>query len=212
AKADAERELVRGVVGNTATLHWLLPEPVIEGQSDETWTLLRDYLEWALYSELRLQHGLSYGPWAEREVFGGVSFLSLNADLERENVPKAREVMQQLKARLLKDGLDPQVFARLKQTAISRQAWTVQGSSALADYYWASLGDYDEGRFADPARQLQAISLEQANGALRELFAEPGYIRIEKPLFSYHGLSMAIFGGLLLLISAVVGWRLWRRR
>ncbi|VVN60961.1 hypothetical protein PS685_03586 [Pseudomonas fluorescens] len=212
AKADAERELVRGVVGNTATLHWLLPEPVIEGQSDETWTLLRDYLEWALYRELRLQHGLSYGPWAEREVFGGVSFLSLNADLERENVPRAREVMQQLTSRLLKDGLDPQVFARLKQTAISRQAWTVQGSSALADYYWASLGDYDEGRFADPARQLQAINLEQANAALRELFAEPGYIRIEKPLFSYHGLSMAILGGLLLLISAVVGWRLWRRR
>lgn len=47
AKAQAERELVRGVVGDTATLHWVLPEPVIEGQSDETWSLLRDYLEWA---------------------------------------------------------------------------------------------------------------------------------------------------------------------
>ena len=211
AKADAERELVRGVVGDTATLHWLFPEPVIEGQPDETWILLRDYLEWALYSELRLKHGLSYGPWAEREVFGGVSFLSLNADLERENVAQARQVMEQLKARLLKDGLDPQIFARLKNTAISRQAWTVQGSSALADYYWAALGDYDEGRFADPARQLQGISLKQANVALRELLAEPGYVRIEKPLFSYHSLSLAILGGLALLVVAVVGWRVWRR-
>jgi predicted Zn-dependent peptidase len=212
AKADAERELVRGVVGDTATLHWLLPEPVIEGLSDETWSLLRDYLEWALYSELRLKKGLSYGPWAEREVFGGVGFLSLNADVERDNVAQARQVVEQLKAQLLKDGLDPQIFARLKNAAIARKAWSVQGNSALADYYWSSLGDYDDGHFADPAKQLQAITLKQANTALRELFAEPGYVRIEKPLFSYQGLSMAIFGGLVLLVIVGVGWRAWRRR
>ena len=212
ARAEPERELLRGVVGDTVQLHWLLPEPVIEDQRDETWDLLRDYLEWALYSELRLKHGLSYGPWAEREVFGGVGFLSLNADLERNDVPQARQVVEQLKARLLKEGLDPQVFARLKNAAIARQAWAVQGNSALADYYWASLGDYDNGHFADPAKRLQAISLKQANAAMRELFAEPGYVRIEKPLFSYNSLSLVILGALALLIIIGVGWRAWRHR
>ena len=212
ARAEPERELLRGVVGDTVQLHWLLPEPVIEDQSDETWDLLRDYLEWALYSELRLKNGLSYGPWAEREVFGGVGFLSLNADLERNDVPQARQVVEQLKARLLKEGLDPQVFARLKNAAIARQAWTVQGNSALADYYWASLGDYDNGHFADPAKRLQAISLKQANAAMRELFAEPGYVRIEKPLFSYNSLNLVILGALALLIIIGVGWRAWRHR
>ena len=212
ARAEPERELLRGVVGDTVQLHWLLPEPVIEDQSDETWDLLRDYLEWALYSELRLKHGLSYGPWSEREVFGGVGFLSLNADLERNDVPQARQVVEQLKARLLKEGLDPQVFARLKNAAIARQAWAVQGNSALADYYWASLGDYDNGHFADPAKRLQAISLKQANAAMRELFAEPGYVRIEKPLFSYNSLSLVILGALALLIIIGVGWRAWRHR
>ena len=212
ARAEPERELLRGVVGDTVQLHWLLPEPVIEDQSDETWDLLRDYLEWALYSELRLKHGLSYGPWAEREVFGGVGFLSLNADLERNDVPQARQVVEQLKARLLKEGLDPQVFARLKNAAIARQAWAVQGNSALADYYWASLGDYDNGHFADPAKRLQAISLKQANAAMRELFAEPGYVRIEKPLFSYNSLSLVILGALALLIIIGVCWRAWRLR
>ena len=212
ARAEPERELLRGVVGDTVQLHWLLPEPVIEDQSDETWDLLRDYLEWALYSELRLKNGLSYGPWAEREVFGGVGFLSLNADLERNDVPQARQVVEQLKARLLKEGLDPQVFARLKNAAIARQAWAVQGNSALADYYWASLGDYDNGHFADPAKRLQAISLKQANAAMRELFAEPGYVRIEKPLFSYNSLSLVILGALALLIIIGVGWRAWRLR
>ena len=212
AKADAERVLIRGVVGNTAKLHWLLPEPVIEGQGDDTWNLLRDYLEWALYSELRLKQGLSYGPWAEREVFGGVGFLSLNADLERDDVPRAREVVEQLKANLLKDGLNPEVFARLKNAAVARQAWAAQGNSALADYYWASLGDYDDGHFSDPAKQLQAISLDQANVALRELFAEPGYVRIEKPLFSYNSLSLAILGALGLLLVLALSWRIWRHR
>ena len=212
AKADAERVLIRGVVGNTAKLHWLLPEPVIEGQSDDTWNLLRDYLEWALYSELRLKQGLSYGPWAEREVFGGVGFLSLNADLERDDVPRAREVVEQLKTNLLKDGLNPEVFARLKNAAVARQAWAAQGNSALADYYWASLGDYEDGHFSDPAKQLQAISLDQANVALRELFAEPGYVRIEKPLFSYNSLSLAILGALGVLLVLALSWRMWRHR
>ena len=58
---------------------------------------------------------------------------------------------------------------------------------------------------------MQAISLKQANVALRELLAEPGYVRIEKPLFSYHSMSLAILGGLALLIIAMVSWRIWRR-
>ena len=212
AKADTERTLVRGAVGETAKLHWLLPEPVIDDQNDETWDLLRDYLEWSLYSELRLKHGLSYGPWAEREVFGGVSFLSLNADLARDDVAKAQQVMGELKQRLLKDGLDPQTFTRLKNAAVARQAWAVQGNSALADYYWSALGDYDGGRFADPSKRLQAVTLEQANSALRQLFAKPGYVRIEKPLFSYNGLTVALAAALSVLVLMFVGWRIWRRR
>jgi len=108
--AASHRDLIRGWVGDGAKLHWLFPEPVLDDQHDETYNLLKDYLDWALYRQLRLKHGLSYGPWVEREVLGGVGFLSLNADLERENLPEAEQVLQDLKAQLLKDGLDPTVF------------------------------------------------------------------------------------------------------
>ena len=47
---------------------------------------------------------------------------------------------------------------------------------------------------------------------MRELFAEPGYVRIEKPLFSYNSLSLVILGALALLIIIGVGWRAWRHR
>jgi predicted Zn-dependent peptidase len=155
---------------------------------------------------------LSYGPWAEREVFGGVGFMSLNADLERDDVAEAEKVLDQLKADLLKDGLNVETFDRLKQAAIARQAWAVQGNSALADYYWSAIGDYEGGRFADPAKELQAVTLAEANKAMRELLLQPGYLRIEKPLLSYDQVLWAIAGFLGLLVFGLLGWRVYRRR
>jgi len=163
--AANRRDLIHGWVGNGAKLHWLFPEPVLDDQHDETYNLLKDYLDWALYRQLRLKHGLSYGPWSEREVLGGVGFLSLNADLERENLAEAEQVLQDLTAQLLKDGLDPAAFARLQNAAIARQAWAVQGNSALADYYWSASGDYDNGHFSDPVKRIKAVSLAQTNQA-----------------------------------------------
>jgi predicted Zn-dependent peptidase len=210
--AAHERTLSHGFVGSGAKLHWLVPEPVLEDQHDETFDLLKDYLDWALYRQLRLAHGLSYGPSAEREVFGGVGFLSLNADLDRDDVRAAERVLDELKADLLKKGLDADTFARLKQAAIARQTWAVQGNSALADYYWSALVDYEDGHFADPAKALQEVTLAEANKAMRELLLQPGYLRIEKPLMSYDQLMWAIAGGFGLMVLGVLGWRVHRRK
>ncbi|MGN7441641.1 M16 family metallopeptidase [Pseudomonas lactis] len=209
--AASHRDLIRGWVGDGAKLHWLFPEPVLDDQHDETYNLLKDYLDWALYRQLRLKHGLSYGPWLEREVLGGVGFLSLNADLERENLPEAEQVLQDLKAQLLKDGLDPAVFTRLQQAAIARQAWAVQGNSALADYYWSAAGDYSNGRFSDPVKRIKAVSLAQTNQAMREAFQQPGYWRIEKPLLSYDALTWIGAGAMGLIIIGLIGLRLYRK-
>lgn len=209
--AAGHRDLIRGWVGDGAKLHWLFPEPVLDDQHDETYNLLKDYLDWALYRQLRLKHGLSYGPWVECEVLGGVGFLSLNADLERENLPEAEQVLQDLKAQLLKDGLDPTVFTRLQQAAIARQAWAVQGNSALADYYWSAAGDYSNGRFSDPVKRIKAVSLAQTNQAMREAFQQPGYWRIEKPLLSYDALTWIGAGVLGLIILGLIGLRLYRK-
>ena len=209
--AASHRDLIRGWVGDGAKLHWLFPEPVLDDQHEETYNLLKDYLDWALYRQLRLKHGLSYGPWVEREVLGGVGFLSLNADLERENLPEAEQVLQDLKAQLLKDGLDPTVFTRLQQAAIARQAWAVQGNSALADYYWSAAGDYSNGRFSDPVKRIKAVSLAQTNQAMREAFQQPGYWRIEKPLLSYDALTWIGAGVLGLIIMGLIGLRLYRK-
>ncbi|ATN09585.1 peptidase M16 [Pseudomonas sp. FDAARGOS_380] len=209
--AASHRDLIRGWVGDGAKLHWLFPEPVLDDQHDETYNLLKDYLDWALYRQLRLKHGLSYGPWVEREVLGGVGFLSLNADLERENLPEAEQVLQDLKTQLLKDGLDPTVFTRLQQAAIARQAWAVQGNSALADYYWSAAGDYSNGRFSDPVKRIKAVSLAQTNQAMREAFQQPGYWRIEKPLLSYDALTWIGAGVLGLIILGLIGLRLYRK-
>ncbi|MGE1177392.1 pitrilysin family protein [Pseudomonas sp. BW7P1] len=210
--AAHERTLTRGFIGNGAKLHWLVPEPVLDDQYDETFDLLKEYLEWALYRELRLNHGLSYGPWAEREVFGGVGFMSLNADLDRGDITEAEQVLEDLKASLLKNGLDADTFNRIKQAAIAHQAWAVQGNSGMADYYWSALGDYEDGRFADPARELQGVTLEAANKAMRELLLQPGYLRIEKALFSDDQVVWLMGGCLGVVLLLLLGWRLRRRK
>ncbi|KPN88543.1 M16 family metallopeptidase [Pseudomonas nunensis] len=211
ASAAHERSLIHGFVGGGAKLHWLVPEPVLEDIPDQTFDLLKDYLDWALYRQMRLAHGLSYGPWAERELFGSVGFMSLNADLERENVAEAEQVLEDMKAELLKNGLDVETFDRLKQAAIARQSWAVQGNSALADYYWGALGDYEDGRFTDPAKELQGVTLEEANKAMRELLLQPGYLRIEKPLISDDQLLWAIAGVFGLVLLGLLAWRVHHR-
>lgn len=211
--ADTRRTLMRGMLGDGARLHLIYPEPDMGEQHDETWELVKAYLDWALYSDLRLKSGLSYGPWAEREVFGDSGFLSLNADLERTDIDEAEHDIHGLLERLKKDGLDPATFARLQQTLIAKQAWAVQGNSALADYYWGSLNEYDNGRFDDPAKRIKAVSVDTANQAMRRLLDETPYMRIEKPLLGYDDLYWLV-GGIvgLLLLAFVSSWHRHRRK
>jgi hypothetical protein len=88
----------------------------------------------------------------------------------------------------------------------------VQGNSALADYYWSALADYQDGRFANPARELQGVTLEAANKAMRELLLQPGYIRIEKPLISDDQVLWLVAGGVGVLSLILISWRLRRQR
>ncbi|MFK0085669.1 M16 family metallopeptidase [Pseudomonas sp. NPDC090755] len=209
-KAEARRELVRGWVGDSAKLHWLFLEPVLDNEHGQTYDLLQHYLDWALYEELRLKHGLSYGPSSQRESFGDTGMMSLNADLDRADVKQAEQVLADMLDRLRKNGLDPATFTRVKQAAIDREAWSTQGNAALADYYWGALNDYLDGRFADPVRTLRRVSLEEANQALRQLLAKPGYVRIEQPLISFD----ALYGLVALLLGLILacGVILRRRR
>ncbi len=207
-KAEPVRTLIHGALGDGAKLHLLFIEPDMGEQHDETWDLVKSYLDWALYSELRLDKGYSYGPWANREAFGDTGFLGLHADLERDDVDAAVASVRSMLERLRKEGMDPATFARLQQASIAKQSWAVQGNSALADFYWGALNDYDDGHFEDPAKRIRGVSLDLANRAMRQLLAQPGYLRIEEPLLSYDELY-EIGLGMLALVALMIFWR-WR--
>ena len=207
-QAAQRRDLTRGWLGDSVKLHWLFVEPVLDNDHQATLDLLSHYLDWALYDQLRLRNGLSYGPSAKRESFGDTGLLSLNADLEREDIDQAVEVMQKLFDHLRKEGLDPDTFERIKYASVAKESWSTQGNSALADYYWGALNDYSDGRFVNPVRKLRQVSLAQANEALKELLKEDGYVRIEKPLLGYdelYGLVALLLG--LILAAGLLRWR-----
>ncbi|MFY1665735.1 M16 family metallopeptidase [Pseudomonas sp. Pseu.R1] len=212
-KAEPERTLVRGTLGDGAKLHLFFTEPDMGEQHDETWDLVKAYLDWALYSELRLDKGYSYGPWVDREAFGDTGFMSLNADLDRDDVESAVSSVRAMLEQLRKEGMDPATFARLQQASIAKQAWAVQGNSALADYYWGALNDYEDGRFEDPGKRTKAVSLDLANRALRQMLTQPGYLRIEEPLLSYDELyEIGLALGALMVLLIVWRWRVYKKR
>jgi predicted Zn-dependent peptidase len=209
--ARAQRTLTTGWLGDGAKLHWYFLEPAEQEDPPQALDLLQTYLDWALYTHLRLEQGLSYGPWSQRDAFGDTGMLSLNADLDRGDVDKANTLLAQWVEELRERGLDPAAFERLKQQAVARQAWATQGSTALADYYWTHLGDYDGGRFSDPAQPLREVTLEQVNRAMRALFAGPAYVRVEKPLLGYDDALALSWALPALAIVLLAGWA-WRRR
>lgn len=214
--AEPRRNLTTRWLDPSASLHWIFVQPQLDDKTGETWELLNDYLNWQLYKDLRLEHGLSYGPWAEQAAFGSESFLSLNADVERDDLEKTETVMRQMVQRLRKEGLNPEAFRRLQNAAVARQAWAVQGDSALADFYWQASSDMDGSHLANQAQELQAVTLEQANSALRKLFAEPGYVRIERSLLEPSDLYEIV--GCVLAVLAIVflyrhrNWKPGQRR
>jgi len=211
--AAYERTLTKGWLGDGAKLHWFFPEPTLDDDvPDAALDLVQAYMDWALYRQLRLDHELSYGPWSQREAFGDTGLLSLNADLDRADIDQARQLVAQMIAQLNKDGLDSATFERLRQATISRMAWSVQGNSQLADFYWNALPTYDKGRFEDPTRDLKKVTLDQANAAMRQVFSGRGYVRIEQPLLSYDQLYSLGVVVLVLFGLSLLGWGAWRRR
>ncbi|WP_455921002.1 M16 family metallopeptidase [Pseudomonas putida] len=211
--AAYDRTLPLGWLGDGAKLHWFFPEPTLNDDvPDSALDLVQVYMEWALYKELRLDHELSYGPWSQREAFGDTGLLSLNADLDRADVDKARELMAQMITRLKKDGLDGATFERLRQATLSRQSWSVQGNSQLADFYWNALPTYEKGRFEDPSRDLRKVTLAQADAAMRQIFAGRGYVRVEQPLLSYD--QLYTLGVVLLVVCGLtlLGWGALRHK
>jgi predicted Zn-dependent peptidase len=211
-KAEQRRELIQGWLGDSVRLHWYFIEPVLDDVPDAAYDLVQRYLDWTLYQDLRLAHGLAYGPNAQRDAFGDSGVLSLNADLDRNDIGEAERILATRLAQLKRDGMDEATFKRLKQAAVDHQAWAIQGDSGLADYYWGALGDYEDGHFANPADALRKVTLEEANEALKGVLGVTPYVRIEKPLLGYDELNQVLMVAAAVLVGLIIGGLLLARR
>lgn len=211
--AEPHRDIIQGWLGDSVRLHWYYLEPSLDDVPDQAFDLVQRYLDWTLYQDLRLAHGLSYGPSSQRDAFGDTGILSLNADLERGDLDTAQRLLTERMTQLRRDGMDAATFDRLKQVAIDQQAWAIQGDSGLADYYWGALSDYADGRFANPVVGLRKVTLQEANQALKALLTETPYVRVEKPLLSYDELDeLLLIAGVVVLVLLLGTAVLLRRR
>lgn len=65
--AEARRTLITRPFGEGAMLHWIYPEP--DDADPDAMVLLQAYMNDALYADLRVRRGLTYGPSTDRQVF-----------------------------------------------------------------------------------------------------------------------------------------------
>ncbi|MCP8462460.1 insulinase family protein [Pseudomonas sp. ZM23] len=207
--AERERTLTTGMFGEGAVLHWIFPEP--DDAEGAALDLLQAYLNDVLYTELRVRRELSYGPWSERSAWANQGFISLNADIERDDQEATLKALREVVEKIRHDGLDPARFGRIQRVARAQLAWSTPGNSTLADYYWGALADFDDGHFPDEDRRLAKVSLQQANEVAQKVFKDDGYLRIEKPLLDddmvYPLVALAT-----LVFASLLGLALWRRR
>lgn len=207
--AERQRTLTTGLFGESAVLHWIFPEP--DDAEGAALDLLQAYLSDVLYTELRVRRELSYGPWSERSAWASQGFISLNADIERDDEDTTLKAIREVVDRIRHEGLDPARFSRIQRVARAQVAWSTPGNSTLADYYWGALADFDDGRFPDEDKRLAKVSLQQANAVAQQVFKDEGYLRIEKPLLDddrvYPLAAVAA-----LLVAGLLGLALWRRR
>lgn len=207
--AEARRTLITRPFGEGAMLHWIYPEP--DDADPDAMVLLQAYMNDALYADLRVRRGLTYGPSTDRQVFANQGFFSLDADVERSDLPATEAALRELLGGIRQHGLDPGRFKRVQFAERARLAWSTQGNAALADYYWGSLADYEDGHFPNEERRLAKVSLQQANALAKRLFDGEGYLRIEKPLFDDDMLyPLLLAAGL--LASGLLWFGLRRRR
>ncbi|OTH18285.1 M16 family metallopeptidase [Pseudomonas aeruginosa] len=207
--AEARRTLITRPFGEGAMLHWIYPEP--DDADPDAMVLLQAYMNDALYADLRVRRGLTYGPSTDRQVFANQGFFSLDADVERSDLPATEAALRELLDGIRQHGLDPVRFKRVQFAERARLAWSTQGNAALADYYWGSLADYEDGHFPNEERRLAKVSLQQANALAKRLFDGEGYLRIEKPLFDDDMLyPLLLAAGL--LASGLLWFGLRRRR
>lgn len=207
--AEHQRTLTTGLFGEGAVLHWIFPEP--DDTEGAALDLLQAYLNDTLYTELRVRRELSYGPWSERGAWANQGFLSLNADIERDDEDATRKALQEVVDKIRHDGLDPARFSRIQRVARAQQAWSTPGNSTLADYYWGALSDFDDGRFPDEDKRLAKVSLQQVNQVAKQVFKDDGYLRIEKPLLD-DDMVYPLAALAALLVAGLLGLALWRRR
>ncbi len=88
-------------------LHWIYPEP--DDADPDAMALLQAYMNDALYADLRVRRGLTYGPSTDRQVFANQGFFSLDADVERSDLPATEAALRELLDGIRQHGLDPGV-------------------------------------------------------------------------------------------------------
>ena len=112
--------------------------------------LVATYLSQQLFDTLRTQQGLAYSPAAQVNDFGDASTLELSATVDVAQVNEATTVMRTLVEQLLRQGIPPEDFQRIKHSSVLTLEIGYETNAEIAAYYEQHIRYFrEQGAFPD---------------------------------------------------------------
>ena len=183
-----------------------------EGEFSDDSYALEDYLNLALFNELRIEKGVAYAPGAGSIIYDNYGLFYVYSDSEIDETDSTLLLLQDVLASLGRGELDEETLAKTKQKLLLSVARGYETNTDFADYYAASIEEIK--RFG--ALQNYEKNIERVNSADIERVIEKYFqpdkqvIAINQPTLTYTQLySLLVF---IFFVVAMFVFRFIRRR
>lgn len=163
-------------------------------------SVVRNYLEYRVYEEFRVNAGLAYDPDAYITDYDDYSVLGLDATVRTSDVDKAMEVMKGLLDEIRSDGIDEEFIEHVRNSYKLRLATGFESNVSIADYYVRQFSRWQkDGHFPNIETRYDAVTPQSVSAAIgRHLPQGRALYYVSRPLVGYTGLVF-LLGGIVVL-------------
>jgi predicted Zn-dependent peptidase len=172
--------------------------------------LAESWLNDRMYRDLRSQRGIAYTPAASLDYHHSMLSMTLWAETESADTGFATGYLNELTARVRREGISEEDFEHLRRASLLGMAQSLETIASRADYLASSMREIDNGGLF----QMETFYRDLDYATFRRLLArdwpERFAVMDNAPPLSW-SMRMALLGGSLLLLLAGIGVQLWRR-
>ncbi|VAW94996.1 hypothetical protein MNBD_GAMMA21-1596 [hydrothermal vent metagenome] len=157
--------------------------------SDDRYALivLEDYLNLALFNELRVEKGVAYAPGAGSMVYDDYGLFYVSSDAEIDETDATLSLLQEVVAKLGRGELDEKTLAKTKQKLLLSMARGYETNADFAGYYAGSFEEIKRfGALQNYEKNIESVNAEDIKRVIGKYFhPDKQVIAISQPTLTY---------------------------